>query len=74
MTTATKINACAFYDCDSLTSIVIPDSVTSIGDYAFYGCNSLKYIYCKAESPPESWDADWKYGCYAQVVWGYDGE
>ena len=32
-------------DCRSLTSIEIPDSVTSIGDGAFSWCESLKVIY-----------------------------
>lgn len=27
---------CAFYGCTGLTSVTIPDSVTSIGSYAFY--------------------------------------
>ena len=31
----------AFWGCCSLTDIVIPDSVTSIGDKAFYRCSSL---------------------------------
>ena len=33
----------AFYDCSSLTSIVVPNSVTSISDDAFVGCDSLAY-------------------------------
>jgi len=31
----------AFMDCSSLTSVTIPDSVTSIGSSAFAGCTSL---------------------------------
>ena len=34
----------AFYNCCSLSSITIPDSVTSIGSYAFYDCYSLASI------------------------------
>ncbi|MCQ2387293.1 MAG: leucine-rich repeat protein, partial [Clostridia bacterium] len=44
ITTATKINAYAFYNCSSLTSVTIGNSVTSIGGGAFYDCNSLKSI------------------------------
>ena len=33
-----------FIGCRSLTSLVIPDSVTNIGDYAFSGCRSLTNI------------------------------
>ena len=31
----------AFYDCGDLSSIIIPNSVTHIGDYAFEGCFDL---------------------------------
>ena len=32
----------AFYGCDKLTSVVIPEGVASIGDHAFYKCTGLK--------------------------------
>jgi len=35
----TSIGSSAFYSCVSLTSINIPSSAISIGDYAFCGCN-----------------------------------
>ena len=34
----------AFRKCSSLTSITIPNSVTSMGDWAFYGCTGLTSI------------------------------
>ena len=38
-----RIGSSAFSGCDKLTSIVMPDSVTSIDSYAFYDCTSLVY-------------------------------
>ena len=38
------IGECAFYNCDMLENIIIPNGVTSIGEYAFYGCNSLTSV------------------------------
>ena len=42
--TVTSICSQAFYNCRSLTSVVISDSVTIIGDLAFYNCTSLTSI------------------------------
>lgn len=65
--TSTKIASCkindnckfisnsAFEDCNSLTSIVIPKSVTSIRDEAFWGCSSLIRI---AFENPNGWYVD----------------
>ena len=39
----------AFYRCSSLTSITIPNSVTSIGEYAFSGCTNLTDIIWNAK-------------------------
>ncbi|GBU28068.1 leucine-rich repeat [Treponema sp. R8-4-B8] len=34
----------AFYNCTGLTSVTIPNSVTSIGNYAFSGCSGLTSV------------------------------
>ena len=41
--TVTKLER-AFDDCSSLTSVTIPNSVTSIGESAFAGCSSLTSV------------------------------
>lgn len=40
----TEIESMAFWYCNSLASINIPDSVTTIGEQAFQGCSSLKSV------------------------------
>ena len=35
----TSIGECAFRNCSGITSVTIPNSVTSIGEYAFYCCH-----------------------------------
>ena len=46
------IGGSAFYGCSSLTSIEIPNSVTSIGGSAFMDCDSLASIRLLGETPP----------------------
>jgi len=41
----------AFLNATSLTSITIPDSVTTIGEYAFYNCPNLRGIYFQGNAP-----------------------
>ena len=48
----TRCLVSAFYDCSSLTSVTIPDSVTEIGCAAFSWCGSLTSVYCKPTTPP----------------------
>ena len=43
-----EIYECAFQYCRSLTSITIPNSVTSIGSYAFSGCYKLVEVINKS--------------------------
>lgn len=63
-----KIDWYAFSYCRKLTSLIIPNSVTSIGSGAFEGCKSLT-IYCEAMSAENmSW---WDNDIYYPLVWDY---
>lgn len=44
------INASAFYEMTSLTSVQLPSTLTSIGDYAFTACDNLASLTIYAES------------------------
>ena len=47
----TSIGNSAFLRCSSLTSVTIPNSVTSIG-YSFHGCSSLTTVVWNAHNAP----------------------
>lgn len=47
-----KIISVAFRNCDAMTSINIPSTVTQIGHYVFENCTALTSIICLATTPP----------------------
>ena len=48
----TEIADNQFITCNSMTSVIIPSCIESIGTMAFSECTSLQEIVCKAETPP----------------------
>ena len=40
-----SVSNCAFYKCESLSSIIISEGVSHLGGYLFSNCKSLKSIY-----------------------------
>lgn len=53
----TSISYRAFRGRESLTSVIIPNSVTSIDNDAFYGCSGLRYMYLMCSTPPSIWSS-----------------
>ena len=65
--TSYQINDFAFSGCISLTSITIPNSVTSIGSCAFSGCTSLVSVTIPdSVTSIESSAFEW---CTAEIIW-----
>ena len=62
-----KIADFSFMGCKTMTSVIIPNSVTSIGYGAFYGCNSLTSIII-----PNSVTSI-EYGAFSNTAW-YDAQ
>ena len=58
----TNIGYLAFYGCNKLRTIQIPNTVVSIGQSAFYGCNSLSSIHIPDAVNSIGMMAFW--GCY----------
>lgn len=53
--TMTYIPNLAFYGCNALSRINIPNNVTSINEYAFDNFTSLEKIYCTQGSYADTW-------------------
>ena len=49
----TDLDDKAFAKCSKLTSVTIPEGVTSIYYGAFWQCKQLKHVYCYATTPPK---------------------
>ena len=56
----TGISDHAFYECDNLTSVVIPNTVKNIGEMAFYNCTHLTFA-----TLPDSLKTIAKYAFYS---------
>lgn len=41
----TALDEYCFCDCDLITSVILPDTIGSIGDCAFNSCEDLEYVY-----------------------------
>ena len=61
----------AFCGCGSITSMVIPNTVTKVGSDIFDKCLKLTTVNCEATSKPSGWANDWKGNSDATVNWGY---
>ena len=58
ITGGTKINDFAFSNCNSITSIKLPESITSIGSKAFYNISQNANITVYKNSKQFTWFAD----------------
>ena len=56
----------AFYNCTGLTTVTVPESITSIGDSAFSGCTAMESLYFDGSA--KQWaevtkGTDWNLNC-----------
>lgn len=57
----------------AIEEIIIPESVTEIGEAAFSACKELRNIYCEASSASEGWH-EYFNKTFAKVSFGYKSE
>jgi len=62
-----------FEDCDGITRIAIPKSVTKMGKNVFSNCDELIAVYCEAQSKPSGWNYYWEPEYPTLVHWGSTG-
>ena len=63
----TTISDEAFYECESLQSVILPESLQIIGNDAFFGC-LLKDIACLAATPPSIEENSFNVETYATAT------
>ena len=62
-----------FAGCENLTTIVIPATVSDVGQDVFYGCSNLKTIFCGATKKPTGFHWSWA-PISANVYWYSESE
>ena len=63
-----KIGSRMFNFRDNLTSIVLPNTITEIGEQAFWQCNNLKRITCLSKQAPTIFDGTFSYIGYGGIL------
>lgn len=58
--TVTYIDRQAFFECWYLTSVSFGSGTNTIGDFAFNFCEDLKYVTCRATTPPTIYEFTFK--------------
>lgn len=60
--------------CTGIKNIVIPNTVTDVGEEIFAWCSNPITIHCEAETKPDGWSNNWLNGAPdgTTVDWGYN--